>query len=252
MPHLEFVLLRGLARQSGHWGEFPKRLSIAFPQATIHTPDLPGFGKLSHLRAPVSIEATAAYLSAEVHLKTDSTKILVAISLGGSVALSWCHQKPDLFTHCFLINSSLAGLSPTRERLSRLAVRVLLGASLTKNPSKREALILGLVSNKPSAREEALPLWTKLAESDPRSAVNILRQLVAASRFRLDAKPEGATRFHVLASTEDRLCSSRCSEQLAELLGGQVQFHRAAGHDLPLDDPEWLAGKIADQVLKNK
>jgi hypothetical protein len=37
----------------------------------------------------------------------------------------------------------------------------------------------------------------------------------------------------------------RCSLKLAQTWGGDYRQHETAGHDLPLDEPEWLA-----QVIK--
>jgi hypothetical protein len=32
-----WLLLRGLARESGHWGDFVTQLQVAFPKAIINT-----------------------------------------------------------------------------------------------------------------------------------------------------------------------------------------------------------------------
>lgn len=51
-----WLLLRGLARESGHWGDFVSRLQREFPQATINTLDLPGTGRFNNLPSPNTIE----------------------------------------------------------------------------------------------------------------------------------------------------------------------------------------------------
>ena len=49
-----WLLLRGLARESGHWGDFVNQLQVAFPKATINTLDLAGTGQFHHQKSPKS------------------------------------------------------------------------------------------------------------------------------------------------------------------------------------------------------
>ena len=53
----------------------------------------------------------------------------------------------------------------------------------------------------------------------------------------------------VLAATGDRLVSYHCSEAIARRLGLAIQVHRgegneAAGHDLPIDAPDWVCSRM--------
>lgn len=41
-----WLLLRGLTREAGHWGDFPRQLQAALPEARILAIDLPGNGTL--------------------------------------------------------------------------------------------------------------------------------------------------------------------------------------------------------------
>ena len=50
-----FVLLRGLWRETRHWGEFPSHLQQQFPGALISTPDIPGNGLRNHETSPDTI-----------------------------------------------------------------------------------------------------------------------------------------------------------------------------------------------------
>lgn len=50
----------------------------------------------------------------------------------------------------------------------------------------------------------------------------------------------------VLNSRSDRLVSHLCSEAIARRLNLPLRVHATAGHDLPLDDPQWVAEQIAD------
>jgi pimeloyl-ACP methyl ester carboxylesterase len=44
----------------------------------------------------------------------------------------------------------------------------------------------------------------------------------------------------VIWSEKDRLVSSHCSQNIAKKFDASCFTHPTAGHDLPLDEPEWL------------
>jgi pimeloyl-ACP methyl ester carboxylesterase len=74
---------------------------------------------------------------------------------------------------------------------------------------------------------------------------NVIRQLVAAANYR-GAAPTAKIPILVLTSTEDRLVDPACSRALAAHLGAPVREHPTAGHDLPLDDPDWVVDRIRE------
>ena len=61
-----WILLRGLTREARHWGDFPARLRAAFTDATIHTPDLPGNGRLHAQASPASVGAMTEHCRAQL------------------------------------------------------------------------------------------------------------------------------------------------------------------------------------------
>ena len=50
----------------------------------------------------------------------------------------------------------------------------------------------------------------------------------------------------LLASLGDRLVSPRCSERIARAWNAPLRMRPDAGHDLPLDDPDWVLGQLLD------
>jgi pimeloyl-ACP methyl ester carboxylesterase len=52
----------------------------------------------------------------------------------------------------------------------------------------------------------------------------------------------------VLSSSGDQLVDPRCSQQLAQAWQAEHRIHPNAGHDLPLDDGEWVAQRVAAWV----
>ena len=86
--------------------------------------------------------------------------------------------------------------------------------------------------------------WAAIAAARPVRAANVLRQLLAAARYRV---PERAPEVPllVLCSQGDRLVSPQCSRVLADRWELPLRTHPWAGHDLTLDAPGWVACELA-------
>ena len=54
-PVRQWILLRGLARESGHWGRFATELAHGLPHDRVVPLDLPGNGLLHRQRSPASV-----------------------------------------------------------------------------------------------------------------------------------------------------------------------------------------------------
>jgi pimeloyl-ACP methyl ester carboxylesterase len=241
-----WVFLRGLTRESRHWGDFPEFFRKAIPNAEIVTLDLPGNGGLNRMESPLRVEQMADYCHAEMLSRgLNPPYFLLAMSLGAMVAVAWAQRHAEEISGCVLINTSLRPFSPFHQRLRPRNYPVLLKrALLGGSPGEWEATILALTSNLGEDRASILDAWIALRRECPVSRRNALRQLWAASRYRADAKP--AARLLVLASTQDRLVDPRCSRQLASRWEPAFGEHAAAGHDIPLDDGPWVARQVRD------
>ncbi|MET0209726.1 MAG: alpha/beta hydrolase [Burkholderiaceae bacterium] len=241
-----WVLLRGLTRERGHWGEFVALLRQRLAGATVVALDLPGNGTLNHLASPTRIGAMADWCRAEVRrLGLAPPYRLLAVSMGAMVAIDWAFSAPDEVAGCVLINTSLRPFDPFHRRLRPANYGALLrlawpGAS----PLQRERTILRLTSRNKAAADAALDAWVRLRASRPVSTRNALRQLIAAARFRApEAAP--AVPLLILASAHDALVDVRCSLHLAERWHADLAVHESAGHDLPLDDAPWVVAQVA-------
>ncbi len=236
-----WILLRGLSRDSHHWGDLPAAL-MATSGLPVTALDLPGNGRLAGQRSPCRIDTMAEHcaLAAE-RLGLLPPFRLVAISLGGMVAIEWARHRPEDFEAVTLINASAAPFAAASERLRPSALPGLLRTLLPGcSAARAEALILARTSNlDPEAREATLRDWSDWRSRFPVARANALRQLVAAARYRAPVeRPHPAIRL--LASWGDRLVSPNCSLALAGAWHVPVRLHPWAGHDLPLDDPTWL------------
>lgn len=239
-----WVLLRGLAREAGHWGRFPDLLRSALPSGeAVVALDLPGNGRRSGERSPARIAGMVTAVRAELAAGGHAPPyVLVAVSLGGMAALHWAHAAPGEVRACALVNASLARFSWPWQRLRAGSWPVLAGILAPRRPAlARETAILRLTSNLPLS-QRVVDEWADIARVRPVTRGNALRQLIAAARFRAPARP--AVPLLLLASSRDRLVAPACSRAMAAAWDAPLHEHPWAGHDLPLDDPEWLAERI--------
>lgn len=240
-----WVLLRGLTRESRHWDSFPAVLQDEFPAARIVALDLPGNGRLNHLDSPTAIEAMAAHCRAELVRRGLAPPYrLLAMSLGAMVAVAWAAEQPHEIEACVLINTSLRAFSPFYQRLRPAACAVLSKLALFGGSDDEwERSILRLTSRHAAFPGQVLERWVAWRRECPVSRQNALRQLLAATRYRAPGlKP--VPKMLVLASPNDALVDVRCSRQLARHWQCDIVEHPSAGHDLPLDDPAWVAGQV--------
>ncbi len=250
------MLLRGLTRDSRHWGAFPGQLRTALPGDVVVTIDLPGNGILNHLDSPVEVAAMTAHCRAELQRRGVAAPVrLLAMSLGAMAAIDWATRYPEDIECAALINTSLRGLSPFYRRLRVANYAVLLKLVLLRaGPQQWERTILRLTTRHPPMPNQLLADWTRWRIEHPVSSRNALRQLIAAARF---PAPPQAPRCPVLlmASTQDGLVDPSCSQTLAAQWHCAIAWHPSAGHDIPLDDSAWVAsevskmrGKMCDKV----
>lgn len=241
-----WILLRGLARECGHWGGFPELLQRRLAGSTVVALDLPGNGRLHRLASPTRIEAMTQACRAQVHrLGLEPPYHLLAISMGAMIAIDWARTAPTELAGCVLINTSLRPFDAWHRRLRPANYAALLRLALPGvSDLERERTILRLTSCNPAAAAEALEAWVRLRREHPVSTRNALCQLIAAARFRSSADAPRVPLL-VLASARDGLVNPRCSRELARRWQADLAEHPQAGHDLPLDDGAWVAAQIA-------
>jgi len=169
---------------------------------------------------------------------------LLAMSLGGMVAVDWARRHPGELAACVLVNTSLRPFSPWYRRLRPANYPALLGFLRPwLSDRQREQTILRITSRHPPAGVDVVGQWVALREARPVSGANALRQLIAATRYRASAQAP-AVPLLVLASRCDALVDVRSSHRLARRWQADIVEHPSAGHDLALDDGPWLARAV--------
>ena len=248
MPR-QWILLRGLTRESAHWGGFVARLQQALPGDRVLALDLPGNGQFHTLPSPLSVQAMVQACRHELALRAIAPPYhLLAMSLGAMVATEWAHAAPDEVAGCVLINTSMRPFSPFYRRLRPHNLAAL--AQLVwqwRAAEAAERIIARMTSFRAQACSPVVAHWAALRRQRPVSWRNALRQLVAAARYSAPAVAPSA-RTLLLGSCHDRLVASQCSQVVASAWGSPLRMHPIAGHDLPLDDPQWVVNEIRQWV----
>lgn len=243
-----WIFLRGLTRESRHWGEFVGQFRQAMPEQTVVTLDLAGNGRLNHQRSDCRVEHMVADCRAQLALRQIAPPYqLLAMSLGAMVAAAWAQSHPEEVVAQVLINTSQRRFSPFYQRLRPANYWPLLRPILIgTTPQDWERAILRMTSR--GGHEAVLPSWLALRRTHPVARLNALRQLLAAARYAAPADPP-RTPTLLLASAQDQLVSVECTLALARQWGCEQHIHPEAGHDLPLDDGPWVAQQVREWFL---
>ncbi|WP_158002506.1 alpha/beta fold hydrolase [Methyloterricola oryzae] len=249
--HRDWVFLRGLARESAHWADFPETFTAKVRESRIFLADLPGNGRHFASRSPSSItsmmelirHSSLSALPATGGSSVEAPRYLLAISLGAMVAVEWMSRYPEEIAGAVLINTSLRGINPIHQRLQWRAWPELARIVLTHDPVLREQRILQLTSRERS-QDSALALaFASAFRLRPMRRINLMRQLWAAATYQAPPSPPLAPVL-LLSSHADQMVSPACSAAIANAWHAPLACHPWAGHDLPLDDPDWVADRV--------
>ena len=250
--HMRWLILRGLVREQRHWGEFPTHMRNALrefdPEVEVHMLDFPGFGTESERRSPFSIgEIVDDVRNRWKTIASDGQKpcYLLAISLGGMVAMNWVSRHPEDFKGLVLINSSATGFSPVTKRLKPQNYPKLLSLFSSGDVGIRERKILEMTTNLSGERLRVLSerhagFAKKVRKTDA------IAQIISAIRFRPPSRL--GIPLMVLGAKGDRLVDVSCSEQIARRFQGHLELHETANHDLATDDGDWIIAKLREWI----
>lgn len=247
----DWILLRGLTRESAHWGDFVPLLQAAFPAATITTLDLPGTGRYYRSASPGTISAITDKIRAEAYAQgfMQHPATILALSLGAMVAWEWMQTYPDDICGAVLLNCSFAGLSPCYHRLRWQSYGKLASLSMKRNVRDRESVLLELLSNRPDHYQQLADEWAIIQKERPVSLKNTFRQILAAAGYNPgETKPSQPVLL--LNSQGDNLVAPICSEKIRSKFDLELCTHPWAGHDLTVDDGSWVAAQVKDWAGK--
>ena len=208
------------------------------------TTDLPGNGarhaETSTTRVAAMVEDCRATLRAR---GVAGPLNVLALSLGGMVAVEWGARYPHEVARLVLVNTSMRPFSAFYRRLRWQNYAAIARQLVGGDAAAMETLVLRLTSNAPvdaALRER----WIAYQRQYPVTRANAARQLLAAARYRAPVVAPAVARMLVVCSREDRLVDASCSRALAAAWQLDCEIHPSAGHDLPLDDGAWLVATL--------
>lgn len=238
-----WVFLRGLTRESGHWGSFVQTFEALVPGSQVVCVDIPGNGSLFKSRSPLLIHEMMESCRAQLRVMgVEASYRLFGMSMGAMIAVSWCSAFANEVDACVLVNASMKPFSAFYERLRPANYFQLIElAILQASDEDWERAILRMTSTVKD--HSVLPGWLDLRRRHPVSRLNAIRQLWAASRYSAPPRGSGVPTL-VLTSEGDELVASACSYAMARNCLWPMRIHPTAGHDLPLDDGAWVAEQV--------
>lgn len=245
---LNLYLIRGIGRESGHWGKnFLQRVHANYPNSRIHFLDLPGAGQYHDRPALLSIPKMAAFLDrtygTEIQSQTGN-HILLATSLAGNVALEWAHQYPGRFNGLILVGTSLKRICKKKDRVQPEAKKEFLDIFLTQDVVRREARFLAINSNFHTGDDSLLHAWVGIQRKRPVSRTSLAKQTLAGALYTPPTSPPRLP-ILVVGSEKDKIVTPECICAVQKHLNASLQMHENAGHGVPIDAPIWLADQIS-------
>ncbi|HEY5715008.1 MAG TPA: alpha/beta fold hydrolase, partial [Psychromonas sp.] len=170
----------------------------------------------------------------------------IAISMGGMIGLQWAAMYPKEINSLTCINTSAKNFSKFYHRLQAKNYFTLFKALFLSTP-KRERIIYKLVSNRPEDNN-VINNWTLYSQQYPISTMNFFRQLWAAFNFTIDKQVK--CRLLFISSVNDNLVSHQATQAIAQQWEVQLLINLHDGHDIALDNPQWLCDKVEGFVAR--
>jgi len=250
---VQIILIIGLTKESSHWDQdFVTNIKNNFETDDLVMVDLPGSGERVHEKSPLSIDEI---VESSHHFYGDrfaknKKRILISISMGGMVGSRWCHLYPKDFDAFVIMNSSFKNLSGLTKRVQPSAMKEFIKIFMTLDHEKREEKIIKLCSNRVEKHPKILKQWTKLAIKSAMSQENMVRQTIAAAKYKLDFQLD--IPVLIIVALHDRLAHHTCSKQLKEYWGSD--YHEidnpSVGHAIHIDASEEVPEIIHQWTLK--
>lgn len=242
---MNWLLIRGLVREKEHWGEFPKMLESVGGVKRVLCLDLAGVGTENNRIFLPTIKQAVEDLRSRFKLAHKSKEEdwgILGISLGGMIAMQWASDYPNDYKKMVIINSSSREL-PFWKRLTPDSIFTIGKTFFEKDVVKRERMIIDMTSNLRKNDPKLIDSWVSIGQKRGFSKLTAVNQLVAAAQFQL---PKNISpKMLVLTSRADRMVSFEGSQEIAKKYSAHLEIHPTAGHDIAVDDPQWIIDHIS-------
>lgn len=239
MKSSNWLLLRGLGRNQGHWGAFPSLWRERFPQDQLDLMDLAGAGSEAHRPSLPSIGGALEDLRRR--RGPGGPISILGLSMGAMIAAEWAHRYPSEVERLVLINTSSRSSSRFYERLKMMNyLRLARMAWRFRDRRYFEGQVLEMTMPQIPNPPEVLERHLSLPETPP---LNWFTQLLAASQYQFPPE-KPASEVLVLAAHGDQLVSSDCSKRIALQWKVPLVIHPQGCHDLPVAEARWVLDQV--------
>ncbi|WP_374433847.1 alpha/beta fold hydrolase [Inhella sp.] len=244
-----WVLLGGVGRECARWPEAPQvllqQLRRLEPASQLRLLDLPGTGRRWQERSPSHAGELVDGLRERVQ-NLEGPIGLVTSSVGAALATEWARRHPQDLAALVLVSPVLRPFTPLL-RAVRPSLWPTLAALLMGRRSPW-ALDERLFASTTNLRADVIGLdseWRRLRDEHPVKLRNVWAQGLAVWRYEASRRrPHG--RVLLLAGRADQWFDWRISQAISRAWGAALRVHPEAGHDLLLDDPDWVARSLAE------
>lgn len=240
---MNVLFIRGLTRETRHWRGLPEKYQTKYPEHKVYSIDLPGAGEFCEMTSPRKLDDYVEFLRKEIQSRSILGKVvLIGISMGGMIGLRFAELYPEEIEKVFVINASAGNLSSYSERFNLKELKTLLKIFTTKDLPLKEEMTLKLTTEHFKVTKDVVDEFVAIQHSAPVKPLSGINQLWAASRFKI-TKPLSVP-VVIISGLKDRLVAPKCPKKLSEILKAKLVTHPSAGHDLPLDEPDWLLSEL--------
>lgn len=238
-----WILLRGLVHEKEHWGDFYRQMQKGYPQDRLICVDMLGAGIHHKESAPCSLPQILLKVRTDALAQAAPPFHLLGLSMGGMLAYEWACKFPHEIAGMVLLNPSFRNFSPFYKRLMWQSYPQYLWTFLASDPIEKEMRFLKIISNDSKKHAKTAITRAIIAKKRPVSIANALRQTLAAAKYAAQREPPKPKTL-ILTSKGDRLCAPSCSDAIRESWHVPQSIHPWAGHDLTLDDPDWVLAQL--------
>ncbi len=252
-----WLLLGPLARECALWDgasqAIAEQLRRVQPAARLVEFDLPGTGPQWRERSASQVGELLEQLRARA-LRTgleaqEGPFGLIASSWAGCLATEWARRYPTEVGALVLISPAMRPftrvLRSVPPSLWSTALALALGR---RSPLERERRLWHSHTQMRELSPGLLQRWRELRRAHPTRARTGIAQVLAVWRYE-SSRRRPHQQVLLLAGKGDAWMDWRVSAAISRAWGAALRLHPQAGHDLLLDDPQWVARSLAEWLM---
>ena len=241
------VLIHGYPFDHTLWERVAPQLTV---DATVLTPDLPGFGGRPALAAEPSLDLMAEDIAAQMDSHNLNNAIIAGMSMGGYVALAFAEKFPNRLNGLALIaTQALADADEARKGRREMIAKV-----RSAGPEVAATAAIQKLFSTANVNNEGLKRYpTQGAATAGIEGICWALEAMARRPDRSVLLEKLAVPSLVLHGTEDKFIPVERARQMAlQLRDGEFVEVAGAGHALPIEAPEDCGAALRNLINRCK